>query len=61
MENSYVTTLKLVIKFRGLQHRIHARVLRGLYPGAAEVERALALTDGVEKTVLDVGTGPGHW
>lgn len=46
---------------RGLQHRIHQKVLSGLYPAAELVERALAPEWGAEKAILDVGTGPGHW
>lgn len=46
---------------RGLQHKIHTYVMGGLYPGPDIVERVLAPEWGVEKAVLDVGTGPGHW
>ena len=40
---------------------MHCTVLGGLYPGAEVVERVLAYEWGVEKAILDVGTGPGHW
>jgi len=51
----------LVHFFRGLQHRIHGFVLGNLYPGAEVIDRILAPEWGVEKAILDVGTGPGHW
>ncbi|KAF8315417.1 S-adenosyl-L-methionine-dependent methyltransferase [Clavulina sp. PMI_390] len=44
-----------------LEHKIHCKLLGGLYPGVEVVEAALAQEWGVERAILDVGTGPGHW